>query len=32
VDVEADLDRLRRDLQREPERAPCTWDFLQTLG
>jgi rSAM/selenodomain-associated transferase 1 len=31
VDVEADLDRLRRDLRREPERAPCTWNFLQTL-
>lgn len=29
VDVAADLDRLRRDLRHEPERAPCTWDFLQ---
>jgi hypothetical protein len=31
VDVAADLERLRRDLERGPELAPCTWDFLQGL-
>jgi rSAM/selenodomain-associated transferase 1 len=31
VDVAADLERLRRDLAREPELAPCTWGFLQDL-
>ena len=29
VDVADDLERLRCDLAREPELAPCTWDFLQ---
>ncbi len=29
VDVKADLDRLRRDLEREPRLAPHTWHFLQ---
>jgi rSAM/selenodomain-associated transferase 1 len=29
VDVEADLDRLRRDLVRDPSAAPYTWAFLQ---
>lgn len=29
VDVGADLDRLHRDLARDPQIAPCTWDFLQ---
>jgi rSAM/selenodomain-associated transferase 1 len=28
VDVEADLDRLRRDLAQDPESAPCTSAFL----
>ena len=31
VDVAADLERLYRDLAREPELAPRTWDFLQDL-
>ena len=31
VDVEADLDRLRRDLEQEPRAAPHTWDFLQRV-
>jgi rSAM/selenodomain-associated transferase 1 len=31
VDVAADLERLRGDLRHEPERALCTWNFLQTL-
>jgi hypothetical protein len=29
VDVGADLDRLHRDLDRNPQVAPCTWAFLQ---
>jgi rSAM/selenodomain-associated transferase 1 len=29
VDVGADLDRLHRDLGRDPQLAPCTWAFLQ---
>ena len=29
VDVADDLERLRCDLARQPELAPCTWDFLQ---
>jgi rSAM/selenodomain-associated transferase 1 len=29
VDIETDLDRLRRDLVREPASAPCTWGFLR---
>jgi rSAM/selenodomain-associated transferase 1 len=32
VDVAADLERLRGDLHREPELAPCTWELLQKLG
>jgi rSAM/selenodomain-associated transferase 1 len=32
VDVADDLERLRRDLEREPRLAPHTWDFLQRLG
>ena len=31
VDVAADLERLYRDLARQPELASCTWDFLQGL-
>jgi len=29
VDVEADLVRLRRDLERDPDLAPSTWRFFQ---
>ena len=29
VDIEADLERLYRDLVREPGAAPHTWEFLQ---
>ncbi len=32
VDVAADLERLRRDLARDPATAPHTWRFLQRLG
>lgn len=32
VDVEADLARLHQDLARNPDSAPCTWDFLQGWG
>ena len=32
VDVADDLERLRRDLEKEPGLAPHTWDFLQGLG
>ena len=31
VDVAADLERLRCDLEQEPGLAPCTWDFLRGL-
>jgi glycosyltransferase A (GT-A) superfamily protein (DUF2064 family) len=30
VDVEEDLDRLRRDLARAPSTAPRTWAFFQS--
>jgi rSAM/selenodomain-associated transferase 1 len=32
VDVADDLERLRRDLEVEPQLAPHTWSFLQELG
>jgi rSAM/selenodomain-associated transferase 1 len=32
VDVEADLDRLRRDLAQNPAAAPLTWAFLRQQG
>jgi glycosyltransferase A (GT-A) superfamily protein (DUF2064 family) len=32
VDVADDLERLRRDLEKEPRLAPHTWNFLQGLG
>jgi rSAM/selenodomain-associated transferase 1 len=32
VDVEADLDRLRRDLAQDPAAAPRTWAFLRQEG
>lgn len=32
VDVAGDLDRLHRDLARDPDSAPRTWSFLQQQG
>ena len=32
VDLAADLERLRHDLEAKPELAPHTWEFLQELG
>jgi hypothetical protein len=32
VDLAEDLERLRRDLEAEPQLAPHTWSFLQELG
>jgi len=32
VDVAADLERLRRDLDEDPASAPCTWAFLRRWG